>query len=237
MVEHEIKNLSELVKQMQRGLSSTLLRQTVIDAMTTNETLWFRDTHPYSILKERLLPEFQAEKRNMKLRIWSAACSSGQEPYSISMTVEEYKRSAMGTLKKPVEIVSTDLSRTILDAAQKGRYDGLSVGRGLSSDRLRTYFDKDGESWLIKPLVKERIRFQSLNLLDSFNILGKFDIVFCRNVLIYFSAELKSDILRRIHASLNPGGYLLVGASEGLSDLNDLYEMVQCSPGIIYRAK
>lgn len=236
MADNSIENLSELVKQMQRGLNSSPLRQSVIDAMTTNETLWFRDSHPYNILKQKLLPEIAKNKGTHKIRIWSAACSSGQEPYSISMSLEEYKRSAMGVLK-PVEIIATDLSRAILDAAQRGRYDSLSIGRGLSQDRLRTYFDKDDNNWCVKSPIKACIRFRSLNLLESYSLLGKFDIVFCRNVLIYFSPQLKSDILRRIHATLNPGGYLLLGASEGLNNLQDLYEMVQCSPGIIYRAK
>jgi chemotaxis protein methyltransferase CheR len=236
MLEHDIKNLNELVGRLRREPLSPL-RQIIIDAMTTNETLWFRDVHPYTILKDKLLPELQKTPGMHKVRIWSAACSSGQEPYSISMTVEEYKRAAMGVLKAPVEIVATDLSRSILQSAQDGIYDGLSVARGLSAERLRLYFDKQGDRWQIKPFVKQRVRFQSLNLLDHYGVLGKFDIVFCRNVLIYFSAQLKTDILRRIHATLKPGGYLLVGASEGLNNLSDIYEMVQCSPGIIYRAK
>ena len=112
------------------------------------------------------------------------------------------------------------------------------MGRGLSQERLQKYFDPKGAGrWAIKPAIKSRVEFRALNLLDSYASLGKFDIVFCRNVLIYFSAEVKKDILLRIHATLKPGGYLFLGASEALNGLPDHYQMVQCSPGIIYKAK
>lgn len=237
MQEHGIGNLGELVDRMQRGNSLTL-KQAVIDAMTTNETLWFRDTHPFTILKDRLLPEFQKQMRGGPVRIWSAACSTGQEPYSISMMVEEYKRAAMGVLKYPVEIVATDVARSVLDAARKGEYDELSLGRGMSPERLRLYFDGVANNcWAVKSFVRQRVRFAPLNLMESYGSLGRFDVVFLRNVLIYFSADMKLDILRRVHKCINPGGYLIIGASEGLNGLPDLYDMVQCNPGIIYARK
>ncbi len=236
MAQHEIETLGELVRRMQQ-LSNRILKEAVVDAMTTNETLWFRDTHPFDIFKNKLLPEIQ-KSRPGTLRVWSAACSSGQEPYSLSMLVEEYKSANMGVLKNPVEIIATDLSPSMLEHCKKAEYDGLALGRGLASERLRRFFDSlGGEVWRVKPEIKKCIRFQPLNLMDSYASLGKFDVVFCRNVLIYFSAELKNDILRRIHRTLHPGGYLILGASEGLSGLTDCYEMVQCRPGIIYRAK
>ena len=143
----------------------------------------------------------------------------------------------MGVLRHPVEIVATDLSRSMLEACKGAEYDQLSLSRGLSSDRLKRYFDSIGnDRWRVKREITQRVRFQSLNLLDSYLTLGKFDIVFCRNVLIYFSGERKADILRRIHATLKPGGYLILGASEGPTDATHLYQMVQCNPGIIYKA-
>ncbi len=214
------------------------LREQVIDSMTTNETFWFRDNYPYDHLKSKLFPELMSGNNKMfgPVRIWSAACSSGQEPYSISMMVEEYKRQALN-LPRQVQIVATDLSSTVLDQAKKGEYDKLSVLRGLSSERLDRYFDTPSENvWRVKNLVKERIDFRSLNLMDSYASLGKFDIVFCRNVLIYFNADLKRQILQKIHASLKPQGILYLGSSEGLAGAADLFEMVRCEPGILYKA-
>lgn len=235
MQQHGIDSLGQLVEKMQQATQRSL-KEAVIDAMTTNETLWFRDTHPFNIFRSRLLPELQ-KTCTTPLRIWSAACSSGQEPFSLSMLVEEYRNAAMGVLRVPVEIVATDLSREMLEVCKRGEYDGLSLGRGLSEERKRRFFEPAGNgAWKVRPVISDRVRFQYLNLKDHYASLGKFDIVFCRNVLIYFSADLKLDILRRMHAVLKPGGYLVLGASEGLSGLPDRYEMVQCNPGIIYRA-
>jgi chemotaxis protein methyltransferase CheR len=209
----------------------------VIDAMTTNETFWFRDIYPYEHLKNNLLPQLMGTRHPGSVRIWSAACSSGQEPYSISMMVEEYKRQAMGTLARPVQVVATDLSSIVLDQARRGEYDRLSILRGLSQDRLDRYFETPSEGvWRAKSFIRDRIEFRPLNLLDSYTGLGKFDIVFCRNVLIYFNAELKRQIMQKIHASLKPQGILYLGSSEGLSGAGDLFEMVRCEPGILYRA-
>lgn len=228
-------DLSELTARLQQPTQRSL-REAVIDAMTTNETLWFRDSHPFSILRDRLLPELQKQAKG-PVRIWSAACSSGQEPYSISMTVEEYRFANLGMLKQPVEVVATELSRRMLEASKAAEYDRLSLARGLSPERLKRFFEPVGsDRFRVKSEVRQRIRFQPLNLLDSYMALGKFDVVFCRNVLIYFSGARKADILRRMHATLRPGGYLILGASEGLSDVATLYQMVQCNPGIIYRA-
>ena len=235
--DNNIASFAELVRVLKQGINRKL-REQVIDSMTTNETFWFRDNYPYDHLKNKLLPELMAGNNRMfgPVRIWSAACSSGQEPYSISMMVEEYKRQALN-LPRPVQIVATDLSSTVLDQAKKGEYDKLSVLRGLSSERLDRYFDNTSENvWRVKNSVKDRIDFRSLNLMDSYSSLGKFDIVFCRNVLIYFNGDLKRQILQKIHASLKPNGILFLGSSEGLAGVADLFEMVRCEPGILYRA-
>ncbi|HDZ57771.1 MAG TPA: protein-glutamate O-methyltransferase CheR [Pseudomonas xinjiangensis] len=232
-----IKSLGELVRRIQTHPRSGL-RESVVDAMTTNETLWFRDAYPFEVLKNRLIPEFIKGNPGQRLRMWSAACSSGQEPYSLSMAIEEFERSNLGQLRAGAQIVATDLSGGILAAAKSAEYDSLSVGRGLSQDRLLKYFDqKVSGRWTVKPPLRSRVEFRALNLLDSYAGLGKFDIVFCRNVLIYFSADVKKDILKRIHATLKPGGYLMLGASEALNGLPELYQMVQCSPGIVYQAR
>lgn len=231
-----ITSLRELVNAIQRP-GGQKLRADVIDAMTTNETLWFRDIHPFRILEEKLLPEFYQQRGSRPLRIWSAACSTGQEPYSISMMIEEYK-SKNRLAGSGEKIVATDISASVLNAAKAAEYAMLAIGRGLDPDRLKKNFiEAPNGRWKVKPNIAQRVEYRSLNLQDSYALLGKFDIVFCRNVLIYFTADLKRDILTRIHATLNPGGYLLVGASEAVNGLNDLYEMVHCRPGIIYRKR
>ncbi|MFG1497980.1 protein-glutamate O-methyltransferase CheR [Saccharospirillum sp. HFRX-1] len=234
--EAAINNLTELVSAMSKPGGQSL-RSAVIDAMTTNETLWFRDIHPFRILEEQLLPEFFQQKTSRPLRIWSAACSTGQEPYSMSMMIEEYKQKNR-VFSAGEKIIATDISATALDAAKSAEYAMLAIGRGLDPERLKRHFEETPAGrWKVKAPIAQRVEFRAINLQDSYALLGKFDIVFCRNVLIYFTADLKRDILTRIHATLNPGGYLMVGASEAVNGLGDLYEMVHCRPGIIYRKR
>ncbi len=236
--DNKIDNLGELVRLLKQGVNRRL-RDQVVDSMTTNETFWFRDTYPYEHLKNVHFPHLlgSANKSLGSIKIWSAACSSGQEPYSISIMIEEFKKQQMGSVSKQVQIVATDLSTSILDQAKSGQYDKLSVLRGLSQERLDRYFDKvDGDNWKVKSVIKERVEFRILNLMDSYSALGKFDLVFCRNVLIYFNADLKRQILQKIHGCLKPGGILYVGSSESLSGASDLFEMIKCEPGIYYRA-
>jgi chemotaxis protein methyltransferase CheR len=233
--DNTLNSLGELLERMKRP-GRTSLRETVIDAMTTNETLWFRDNHPFRILQEKLLPEFAEQKSVQPLRLWSAACSTGQEPYSIAMIVEEFRRLRPGRLRD-VRITATDISKSVLEVARRGEYEMIAIGRGLSPERQKQFFTPSANGgWQIKPQLKTMVEFKELNLLERY-MLGKFDIIMCRNVLIYFSADLKKDILTRMHAALSPGGYLVLGASESLNGLSHLYDMVQCHPGIIYRKK
>jgi chemotaxis protein methyltransferase CheR len=229
----KLADLSELIKAMDRNLK---LKEMVVDAMTTNETLWFRDDHPFKIFREKLLPELAKTRR--PLRIWSAACSTGQEPYSLSIAIEEYKRLNPGALVGDVKIIATDISPTALAIAKEGVYPQLALKRGMGDVHLKQYFKQQADDeWKISDEIKRRIEFRSLNLQASYSMLGKFDLVFCRNVLIYFSPEFKLDILTRIHGTLNPEGHLFVGASEAVNNLSDFYKMQQFSPGISYQAK
>ncbi|MGO1749387.1 MAG: CheR family methyltransferase [Marinobacter sp.] len=233
--DNDLNSLGELLERLKRPGRGNL-KELVIDAMTTNETLWFRDNHPFRILQEKLFPEFAARSSMAPLRIWSAACSTGQEPYSVGMIVDEFRRQKPGKLRD-VKIMATDISKSVLEMARRGEYEMIAIGRGLSPERQKQFFTPSTNGgWQIRPQIKSMVEFKELNLLERY-MLGKYDIVMCRNVLIYFSAELKKDILTRIHATLNPGGYLILGASESLNGLPDLYEMVQCHPGIIYRKK
>ncbi|ABD81474.1 CheR family methyltransferase [Saccharophagus degradans] len=236
LIDYKLDSLIELVLTIKQP-SQRELRQKVIDAMTTNETFWFRDIYPYDYLQSTLLPEWFKNKPNGRMRIWSSACSSGQEPYSISIVLEEFSKRNFGK-RINAEIVATDLSTEIMAQAKSAEYDRLSVSRGLSSERLRENFEEiEKEKWRVKPSIKSRITFRPQNLKDSYVMLGKFDIVFCRNVLIYFSSELKQDIIKRIHATMVPGGYLFLGSSESLGESAKLFDMVHCSPGVVYRAK
>ena len=229
-----IANLGALVDTLERQRYSPL-RDAVIDAMTTNETFWFRDTYPFDVLQGRLLAEQFSHLNSLK--IWSAACSSGQEPLSISMAVEEFLQRRPGAYRGGVEILGTDLSPSMLETARKAEYDRTSVLRGLSSQRLSQFFDElPGERWRAKPAITRRIQYRAQNLQESYGGLGRFHVIFCRNVLIYFKHDLKLDILQRLHRSLEPGGILFLGASEGLAGAANLFEMVHCNPGIMYRA-
>ncbi|MCX2792866.1 protein-glutamate O-methyltransferase [Vibrio sp. Sgm 5] len=230
----KLASLSDLLRDVVTGRNREL-RVAAVDAMTTNETLWFRDTYPFTVLADKLLPEMAANKRPIK--IWSAASSSGQEPYSMAMTILETQQRKPGLLPS-VSITATDISASMLDMCRAGVYDNLALGRGLSPERRRTFFEDAGDGRMkVKDNVKRLVNFRPQNLMESYALMGKFDIVFCRNVLIYFSPEMKSKVLNQMANSLNPGGYLLLGASESLTGLTDKFEMVRCNPGIIYKLK
>jgi len=235
--DYQCAHLSDLTALIKKP-ANKIVRQKVIDVMTTNETFWFRDIYPFDYLKSTLLPSLHKDFPSNRLRIWSAACSSGQEPYSISISTEECIREHFSINDINMEIVATDLSSEILDQAKSGVYDRLSISRGLSSERLRNFFEPvEGDCWQAKNSIARRISFRPLNLQDNYVTLGRFDIIFCRNVLIYFSPALKKDILTRIHATLRPGGALFLGSSESLAGASHLFDMVHCNPGVMYRAK
>jgi len=235
LYKHNYESADDLIDVVVRGFDRALL-QSVIDAMTTNETLWFRDNYPFDLLVNNLFPTLSA--KNQKIRIWSAACSSGQEPYSIAMSVLEYQRQRPGALRAGVEIVATDLSSEMLQKCELGLYDELSLARGLSPQRRQTFFQQgDNGMMQVKPEVRRMVTFKSLNLLTSYAALGRFDIVFCRNVLIYFSADVKQRILQQIAGQLQPEGVLFLGASESISAASDTYSMVKCHPGLYYQKK
>ncbi|PKG38617.1 CheR family methyltransferase [Psychromonas sp. Urea-02u-13] len=236
MTQFSIEKLSDLIQQSM-SYKNRELRTAVIDAMTTNETLWFRDKYPFELLAKKIYPEILEKKKSIKL--WSAASSSGQEAYSIAMTSLEYQKQK-AVLGMNVQIIGTDISNTMLEQCKNGTYDTLALSRGLADDRKRLFFNSvnDGSGKMqIKPEVKKLTSFRNFNLLDSYAGLGKFDIIFCRNVLIYFSSDVKSRILNQFAGALNPGGYLILGASESLTGLTDKFDMVRCNPGIVYKLK
>ena len=235
MSRFKVATLSELIVQTLQP-TQRQLRAAVVDAMTTNETLWFRDSYPYELLKSKILPELLATKSNLK--IWSAASSSGQEPYSIAMSIAEYQAVNPRSLSANVNILGTDISNTMLEQCKLAQYDSLALGRGLSAQRKAKFFQDSGGSMMqVKENIRRMTNFRHLNLLDNYTLLGKFDIIFCRNVLIYFSPQIKAQIIEKFSKSLNNGGYLLLGASESMSGLSNDFSMVRCDPGIIYQKK
>jgi chemotaxis protein methyltransferase CheR len=235
MARFDVGSLSELVSKT-LGPHERQLRAAVVDAMTTNETLWFRDQYPFELLQNRLFPEFKELRRPVK--IWSAASSCGQEPYSISMSVAEFQAKQPGVLKMGAQIIGTDISNTMLDMCKNGEYDALALARGLSAERRKKFFTDSGNGMAkVNDTLKKQVSFRHLNLLDSYALMGKFDIIFCRNVLIYFSPEVKAKIIKQFAQALNPKGYLFLGASESMAGLSDEFDMVRCNPGIIYQKK
>ncbi|QSX28973.1 MULTISPECIES: CheR family methyltransferase [Shewanella] len=235
MGKYGLPSLNEVVKHAMKP-TERQLRTEVIDAMTTNETLWFRDRYPFELLASALLPEFGRLGRPLK--IWSAACSSGQEPYSLAMTILEYQQKRPGALPMGAAIQATDLSPSMLDRCRNAEYDNLALGRGLSEERKRQFFEAlPGGNMRVRDNVRRMVNFRAHNLLESYALLGKFDIIFCRNVLIYFAPEAKAKILRQFAAALNPKGILFLGASESIAGLTDEFDMIRCNPGIYYQKR
>jgi chemotaxis protein methyltransferase CheR len=204
----------------------------VIEALFTHETLFFRDPGSYDLMRGTVIPELMAERaHNRKLRIWSAACSSGQEAYSIAMLLLE-----MGLQDWNIQIVGTDLSSRILERAQRGRFLQTEVNRGLPARLLVKYFQREGLDWQIRDEVRRMTRFSALDLRQTPYPGGPYDVVLCRNVLIYFDLETRRSILRGIGHVLQPKGFLLLGASETTFNLDDSYRRRVQGHSIIYQA-
>lgn len=232
MRENALPNLTELMYCMERDRH---FQNTIVDAMTTNETLWLRDGHPFDILGKHVFPILA--EQGTPIKIWSSACSTGQEPYSIKLTELDFRQRSKQSLPE-VSILATDLSTSALEIAKQGRYPWLAIRRGLPDAALSQYFEKTGgDEWCVGPELRAGIDFRQFNLNDSYTQLGSFDVIFCRNVLIYFSNERKRDILHKLHGALKPGGFLILGASEALSGFSDEFEMTSCNPGILHRKK
>lgn len=234
VAKYKVNTLSDLIHKAMTIVARDL-RNDVIDAMTTNETLWFRDIYPFQYLQDKL-PELCAPGSQVK--IWSSASSSGQEAFSIAMTILESPYVQRTLVKPNVQILGTDISPTMIEHCKQGVYDRLALGRGLSPERKKQFFTPlaDGKMQ-VNDAVKRMTSFREFNLLENYTLLGKFDVIFCRNVLIYFSPEIKSKILNQFATALKPGGYLFLGASESLTGLTDKFEMIRCNPGIVYKLK
>jgi chemotaxis protein methyltransferase CheR len=212
----QLSDLSALTAKLRAG--DRTAETAVIDAMTTNETLFFRDKAPFELFQNIVLPKIRAARKTTQdIRIWCAACSTGQEPYSLSMMLEEQKDQLQGL---NVKILATDISEKVLQQAREGVFSQFEVQRGLPIKMLLKYFTQEGTRWRINPMLAQRIEFRSSNLLQPFQGIGRFDIIFCRNVLIYFGEDTKRDVLARLANALTPDGYLFLGGAETVMGLS-----------------
>ncbi|MCL3860892.1 protein-glutamate O-methyltransferase CheR [Actinotalea sp. K2] len=207
--------------------------EAVVEALTTNETSWFRDALPFRALVDHVVPEMlTATTSGMfapQLRIWSAACSSGQEPYSIAMALADVLAPSR------MKITATDLSDQMLERGRSGRYSQLEINRGLPAPMLVKHFTRAGADWEIAQPLRSAVTFQRHNLLDAPPVGGPFDVVFLRNVLIYFDLATKRDVLRRVQQAMRPGGFLLLGAAETTIGVDDGWERVSVGRSSVYR--
>ncbi|WP_298988718.1 protein-glutamate O-methyltransferase CheR [uncultured Pseudokineococcus sp.] len=206
-------------------------RWELVEAMTTNETSWFRDVEPFTYLRERLLPELAAARPGRSLRVWSAACSTGQEPYTIAMLLAD----APELRGFRTEVLATDVDRTALERARSATYSQMEVGRGLPADLVARHLERAGLQWRVREPVRSCVRFAELNLARPFTERGRFDVVFCRNVLIYFDTVTKQQVLDRIHQVLAPDGVLVLGAAETTLGVSSAWTRVEGSRAALYR--
>ncbi len=213
-------NLQELIADLRRA--SNGLQYKVVEAMTTNETTFFRDVRPFEILRTVVLPQLISRRAgDRSLTVWSAACSSGQEPYSLAMLVREHFPSLLGSWR--LQVIATDISREMLSRCRVGRFSQIEVNRGLPAQFLVKYFSKEGHEWQIKDELRRMVEFRELNLNDAWPGFPSVDIIFLRNVLIYFEVESKKAILAKMRRQLKPGGYLFLGGAETTLNLDDKF--------------
>ncbi|MCD8570181.1 MAG: protein-glutamate O-methyltransferase [Alphaproteobacteria bacterium] len=213
-----------------QGVPDKQMVKDIVEAMTTNETSFFRDQNPFDRLKEVVLPHMLKTRMNhRRMRTWCAAASSGQEPYSIAMILKEMETQFTGWRN---EIIGTDLSDEILAKAREGLYTQFEVQRGLPIQLLMKYFTQEGDKWRINEPIRKMISYQPFNLLESMAAFGQFDIIFCRNVLIYFDEKTKADILNRMSKHLAPDGFLFLGGAETVIGITDVFKPMPGQRGL-----
>ncbi|RMD87470.1 MAG: chemotaxis protein CheR [Alphaproteobacteria bacterium] len=224
-----MEGLDALVEELRRTGSETLTRD-VTEAMTTNESFFFRDRTPFDLFRDQVLPALKKRRAaTRKIRIWCAACSTGQEPYSLAFI---FKEQEFQWRDWTIEIIGTDLSRSVLDKARSGLYSQFEVQRGLPIKLLMKYFNQDGDVWELSEEIRKMVTFREFNLLDSFAPLGKFDVVYCRNVLIYFDQATKTNVLERVREVMPSDGTLFLGAAETVLGITDRFRPVRGQRGM-----
>ncbi|MGE0042046.1 MAG: protein-glutamate O-methyltransferase CheR [Vicinamibacterales bacterium] len=213
-----LDSIETVVQQVRQG-GDLALRQQVIEAMTTNETTFFRDFEPFEAIKKHVIPRLMEARRTERaLHFWYGASSTGQEPYSVVMLIEEHFPELAGW---NVTHTATDINLDVLERARQGRFTQSEINRGLPASYLVKYFEKQGLEWQLKAPVREKVRFEPLNLVKAWPRLGPFDVVMLRNVMIYFDVEAKRDILARIRRVMRPDGFFFLGGAETTMGLDD----------------
>jgi chemotaxis protein methyltransferase CheR len=216
-----VPHLADLVVKLKAPGSEPLIVD-VVEAMTTNESFFYRDKVPFDQFREVIVPSLiKARAAQRRIRIWCAAASTGQEPYSLAMILKEMAVPLAGWR---TEIIATDISNEVLEKARAGLYSQFEVQRGLPIQMLMKYFTQAGETWQISPEIKAMVQYRPLNLLSDFGHLGKFDVVFCRNVLIYFDQETKIGVFERLARVTETDGYLVLGAAETVVGLTEVFK-------------
>jgi chemotaxis protein methyltransferase CheR len=229
-----LTSIEELIVRI-RGGQGRALREKVIDALTTNETTFFRDVEPFEMLRTEVLPQLvELRKHERRLSIWYAAASTGQEPFSVSMLIREHFPQLLAW---NLEQLGTDISPTVIARARQGRYGQIEINRGLPATYLVKYFDRSGAEWRLKDAVLSMVRFEEMNLVKPWPTMPMVDIVMIRNVLIYFDVETKKQILSRIRRILRPDGYLFLGGAETTMNLDDNFVRQQFNRSGCYRLK
>ena len=216
-----LAGITELVLKMKAGGAEPLIAE-VVEAMTTNETFFFRDKTPFDHLKDTMLPAvLQARAARRTLRIWCAASSTGQEPYSIAMCLKGLGATLAGW---KIDIIATDLSQGVLEKSKAGIFSQFEVQRGLPIQMLVKHFTQVGDMWQLNPDIRAMVQHRQLNLLQDFGHLGMFDVIFCRNVLIYFDQDTKANIFERLSKVLEPDGFMVLGAAESVVGISDAFK-------------
>ena len=216
-----LPGITELAQKMKAGGAEPLVAE-VVEAMTTNETFFFRDKMPFEHLKDTMLPAIlQARSARRSLRIWCAASSTGQEPYSIAMCLKGLSPALAGW---KLDIVATDLSQGVLEKSRAGIFSQFEVQRGLPIQLLVQHFTQVGDMWQLNPDIRSMVQHRQLNLLHDFSHLGTFDIIFCRNVLIYFDQDTKTGIFERLAKAIEPDGFMVLGAAESVVGISDAFK-------------
>jgi len=241
------ETFSQLAQKLNSGAATFLTREKMLNAMTTNETSFFRDEHPYVTFREKIMPDMMElvktrkerawQRRGPKVKMWSVAASTGQECYSMAMLIAEVvNNKGMGLVTlEDFGILGTDISSKVLSKAVEGKYGPLEVARGLDPEMRKRYFLQEGEFYVISNTIRHLVEFKALNIQDQFTQIGSFDVIFCRNILIYFTDDAKRRILSQLYQVLAPNGYLLLGSAENMYNLNDEFATERYGATTVYR--
>jgi chemotaxis protein methyltransferase CheR len=225
--EHGLDDFTDLCREL-RGPGGCDLHDDIVEAITTPETSFFRDLHPFEAFRSHILPQLGARPR-----IWCAAASTGQEPYSVAMVLHEARQ--LDAQLQGAEVLATDISARVLAVAQAGEYSDRELVRGLTPAQAARFFERRGDAWVVREVLRRLVRFQRLNLTQTWSGLGTFDVIFCRNVLIYFDDETRRRVCRQLHDVLEDRGWLILGAAENLYGISEEFTSLRLGETLVYR--